>query len=472
MINFDEFEDMNRQYYQAMEQQEEETHKDKKRGRRQQDQEDLPEWYDHKGRFLPKVLADYILQNYKILFIAGQFYMYQDGVYKESTLEVGKLISSFLTNKQTPQNIENVRCFLRQESFLKRVDQLNTEHIINLKNCMLKLENNGFKKMQHTPDVLSSVQINAKLTGEGTGKINCPRFLTFLSEVLSEENIVLMQEIMGYFLVPGLMLKKIFILKGEANCGKSKFIEILEYLIGEENCSGITMQSLGDRFSMAQLYGKAANFCGDLPSKTLEDTGFLKCATGEDMITAEFKGKDHFNFKNKAKMMFACNALPKIPNDKSDGPYTRFLIMECKPALPAEKRDLFLMDKLKEEIDDILLFALSGLQRLMNNGWKFSENDDTRRINKQYKISNNNVLAFVEENCVVGESCFISSEKLYKEYKNFCDENGFCPSSSQKFAEELEGLKIHKKKTTKTGKYTQTFLGITTINEDENSGKA
>jgi putative DNA primase/helicase len=90
--------------------------------------------------------------------------------------------------------------------------------------------------------------------------------------------------------------------------GKSKLLELITALLGKDNVSNQTIQSLCyNRFSLAELHRKLANISADLPSKELANTGIFKMIVGGDRLEGEHKHKDPFYFDNYAKLMFSCN---------------------------------------------------------------------------------------------------------------------------------------------------------------------
>ena len=83
----------------------------------------------------------------------------------------------------------------------------------------------------------------------------------FPRERIDKENIPLVQEIMGYSLVPSMPFHKLFWFYGTGRNGKSKIVTTLEYILGEDNCSNLNISEFKERrrFSLCQLYGKLLN---------------------------------------------------------------------------------------------------------------------------------------------------------------------------------------------------------------------
>ena len=93
---------------------------------------------------------------------------------------------------------------------------------------------------------------------------------------------------------------------------------------------------------------------------------------------------------------------------------------------------------MREELNHIFQWALKGLERLVTNDFKFTENKATIQAIEDYKLNSNSTLMFINECCVLSKDDYIASTELYSEYKEFCNQDGFSPVSSIRFFGELE----------------------------------
>ena len=113
-----------------------------------------------------------------------------------------------------------------------------------------------------------------------------------------------------------------------------------------------------NRFKTAELFGKWANICAELPTKGIEDNGIFKALVGEDYLTVEKKNKNPFSFQPYARLLFSCNSIPKNYGDKSEGFYRRLIIVRFNHSVPEERRDPELLEKFRCEADGIFQFCL------------------------------------------------------------------------------------------------------------------
>jgi putative DNA primase/helicase len=399
----------------------------------------LPSWYvvdkrNDRVKFLPGVLVEHLLKTQYIRFIKGQFHLYSNGVYAEmeeidvKSLIQKQLITVHLKASHVKEVMELWRTSLSQ---FEGIDEVKAEYIMNFQNGLYNIKTEEL--MQHTPDYVSVIQLNCYYSKSS----ECSQFHSYLNNALEPELIPIIQEIMGYLLLPITKSQKAFILYGPGRTGKSTFLRILEKIIGQENISNLALQKLDDRFSTSYLFGKLLNSNGDLPMMAVKDTSIFKMITGEDIIQAEWKNGSHFSFKNKARLIFSCNQLPQNDMDRSDGFYRRLLIIPFLKQVAVDDVDPYLIDKLLTEVDGILQWALQGLQRLIRNHFKFTDSAITEQMLKGYQFGNESVKWFVENYCEVIVDEQIYSQHLYEAYKSACYANKMQLKTQIKFNSDI-----------------------------------
>ena len=265
-------------------------------------------------------------------------------------------------------------------------------------------------------------------------------FMKFLEESMGGDmgQISLIQEMLGYFLIPVNSAQKCFVIVGVGGAGKSVLLRVLnDILLGKQNVSNVSWQALNERFKTAELFGKLANIFADLPTKYIDDNGIFKALVGEDYLTVEKKNKDPFSFQSCARLLFSCNSIPKNYGDRSEGFYRRLIIMRFNNSVPPDKRDPNLIEKFRMEADGIFLFALNGLKRLMNNNYTFSETEVNKAELRQYREESDSVLLFIRECCEVGNDKVCGSTEIFNAYKGYCEECGLKPYSQRMFVRQL-----------------------------------
>ena len=400
---------------------------------------ELPDWYTvgmNGLKFLPGVLSEHMASTQDVIYAAEQFHMYQGGVFKEiSEMEAQRLVQEKMIPREMKMNQIVDATQQWKLRIQKDIRELNPNpYILNLKNGLYNVLEDTI--LPHNPEYYSTVRLGVTYDK----KADCPLFKKFLQESMGGdmEQVALIQEMLGYFLIPVNSAQKCFVIMGVGGAGKSVLLRVLnDILLGKQNVSNVSWQSLNERFKTAELFGKLANIFADLPTKNIDDNGIFKALVGEDYITVEKKNKNPFSFQSSARMLFSCNSIPKNYGDRSEGFYRRLIIMRFNNAVSPEKRDPELINKFRMEADGIFLFALEGLKRLMKNNYVFSETDVNRAELQQYREDSDSVLSFVKENCEINAKYHVSSTELFNAYKNYCEECGLKPYSQKMFVQQI-----------------------------------
>lgn len=399
----------------------------------------IPDWYEpnDKGlRFLPGVLAKNLSDEQKVFYAAEQHFCYRGGVYVElSEMEAQRLVQEKMLVRETKMgqiiDAEKQWRLLVQ----KDIRELNANpYIINVRNGLYNVLEDTLT--EHTPEYCSTVQLN--VTYDKTA--DCPLFKKFLADSMGGdmEQVSLIQEMLGYFLIPVNSAQKCFVIVGAAGAGKSVLLRVLnDVLLGKQNVSNVSWQVLNERFKTAELFGKLANIFADLPTKNIDDNGIFKALVGEDYLTVEKKNKNPFSFQSSARLLFSCNSIPKNYGDKSEGFYRRLIIIRFNHTVPKDKRDPELLEKFRMEADGIFLFALEGLRRLINNHYMFSETQVNEAELQQYREESDSVLSFVKDNCELDAAYSAGSTELFDSYKKYCEECGMKPYSQKNFVQQI-----------------------------------
>lgn len=289
----------------------------------------------------------------------------------------------------------------------------------------------------------STTQWNVNYTSDDT--VSAPVFQKYLQRVQPKiENQILLMELMGYMLVPDNRLQKFFILKGEGKNGKSVFLSILKDMIGNGNYTSLSLDQLEKSYALSALIGKTANICADMGEIDKAAEGLLKSITSGDQITCDRKYLSAATFLPTAKHVFSTNNIPRF-SDKSEGLWRRMIIIPFDEILSDEEIDVTITEKLKEEIDQIFLFAVEGLKRIIKNGWKFSIPDNIKNTLNEERDNASTLRQFVNENCTLSPDDNVEIKTFYQSYCNWTNSNGQKPSSKNSIGRELARFGVKSK---------------------------
>ena len=392
------------------------------------------------------VFAKSIMEKYDFLYsIDGSFYNYADGVYTPIPDMVMRQVLREEFQEAAPSMWKpNCERFymeaLKLETFYS--GQMNSnKYYINLLNGMLDLDTLKLKK--HSMEYYSTVQLPFSYNS----KAKCPLFQQYLADVFEgdQERIDLAQEWIGYLLTFETKAQKALILYGSGGNGKGVFSTVIEGLIGKENISYIGLSDLSNQFVRATLFGKQLMLSSENEIGRLNTQYFKQIVGGDTYIMASHKGKKPFEFLATCKIVMSTNNLPDT-RDRSEGYYRRLSLLHFSKYFSEEEKDVNLADKLTKELPGILNWALTGLQKLRDNNYRFSSCASSDTLLREYRTEQNPFLEFADECLVFGdEQAKEINRVVYNSFRHWCYRNGHrnCANiSSKKFWRELDNASI------------------------------
>ncbi|AJG96785.1 hypothetical protein LF65_00094 [Clostridium beijerinckii] len=336
------------------------------------------------------------------------------------------------------------------------LDKLDSNNmLINCENCLVDLERNEIHK--HSFNAFRFNCINAKFIKELTKeefKSSC--FNKFLNSITNKDKELkkLIQEIFGYSISSINKAKKFFIFYGVPNSGKSTILDILNYIVGEENCSHIQLQKLVDDKYCAELFGKLLNTYNELPDEGLSDLGQIKALVSEnDKVTARRLYNAPFSFKNKSTLIFATNNLPEIKMNlckDNSALFKRLIIVPFLNSIPENEQDKQLFEKLTEEKNLIFRWSLEGINRLLNNDFIFSDCKISSQYLKEYITEEDLIGSFINENMRYKENGYTFWDEIKVKFKLYAkaNEKSLVSAKEEKFLkksiENNFGIKVRK----------------------------
>jgi len=313
--------------------------------------------------------------------------------------------------------------------------------LINLQNGTLEISPQGVKLRPFD----RSDFITYQLPFEYDPQAKAPIFEGYLNRVLPDpERQRVLAEFLGYvFIKHGnniLKEEKALILYGTGSNGKSVLFEIVNALLGDNNVSNYSLQSLtnDNGYYRAKLENKLVNYASEINGKL--ETSFFKQMVSGEPVEARLPYGEPFMLKNCPKLIFNVNDLPKDV-EHTDAYFRRFIIIPFDVVIPPEEQDKNLHTKIIEnELSGVFNWVLQGLYRLLEQK-KFSDCEAAQRAVEQYKIESNSVQMFLSENeYKASPTNYRLIKNLYQEYRTFCLESGMPPFKKVNFVKQLRNL--------------------------------
>ena len=280
----------------------------------------------------------------------------------------------------------------------------------------------------------------------------CPNIENFLDDVTcgNKKDRMLLEEFLGYLLLPNCKFQKALMLIGEGSNGKSVFVNLAKKMLGGTSgyVSTVEPSKLAKDFRLMPFKKSWVNISSDSDSDLRGAEGeFKKIVAGEDLEDS-YKFHSPFSFPTRSKMMMCCNKFPTVI-DTSEGFIRRFLILKFKRHYVSPNRitnendrpiDIDLEAKLVKELPGLFNLALKGLQRLLAQG-QFTVTDEQEELINNFIGHNVNSMSLVEEHeelffdvkDTVKEGKTVDKRKVYRDYKRWSEETNEFPMSRKKF---------------------------------------
>tara|TARA_R110002096_G_scaffold282779_1_gene476728 strand:- start:5085 stop:6569 length:1485 start_codon:yes stop_codon:yes gene_type:complete len=328
-------------------------------------------------------------------------------------------------------------------AYLDTIPPTADKVLINLKNGTFEINAKATHLRPYNPKDFITYQLPFEYDPEA----QAPIFKKYLNDVLPDiERQNILAEYLGFIFIKHnsnrLKEEKALILYGSGANGKSVFFEVVSALLGDENISNYSLQSLTNEngYFRAKLANKLVNYASEINGK-LESSIFKQLVSGEP-VEARLPYGEPFTLKQYAKLIFNCNELPKEV-EQTNAYFRRFLIIPFDVTIPPEKQDKNLHNKIIEnELSGVFNWVLDGLNRLLEQKG-FSECKAAQEAVADYKKQSDSVKMFIDENdYVISPNEYTLIKDLYPHYRQYCVEDGFKPVSKVNFSKRLKNFNI------------------------------
>lgn len=310
----------------------------------------------------------------------------------------------------------------------KSTDFDNAPYLLNCTNGVLNLKT--FELMPHSPKQMFMKCTRAAYTPREYSSLWRD---TMRQIVPDNDTYEYVQRMAGYCLTGNCSEELLFFLHGHGGTGKGTFTETLGYALGDYSTSVPVEILLSSKWEkggnspspyIAGLKGTRLAFSSESSMGNYFDEATLKHLTGGDTITGRFLHSNPITFEPSHKLVISSNYMPAIHDATDDGVKRRLVIIPFNADI--KKRDTTLKNRLHtpENLSDCLLWAVEGCRKWQATG--LGEGTFPQEIKdtiKGYYDENDTLAQFVEANCKFGPNEEVSGKQLYKEFKDFADEN-------------------------------------------------
>ena len=386
-------------------------------------------------KFEHDVVARMLIEEHDACKIGGAPAIRVGGIFKTGWSGIDGAIYDIKSNATTA-NLREVHNWLDVKAPTREISPWN---LIAFQNGVFDLKKHAFREFADD-DVFTSVIPHDYNKDAGTRGDAIHKFLVDVSsdDLAIHANLL---ETLGLCMLHVSRYEYAPVLLGRGSNGKSTFMNFISYVIGEENVALLQPDELGVRFQKASLVGKLVNLSDDIANGYLdgkECAEIKRLATGEPTRT-DVKGSNAFNFIPCCTLIFNANTFPRLA-DTSDGMMRRLFPIEFSRIFKGAEKKPHLSDELQvEECAERAIYdAVEMLQLLIERG-EMTPNDVSTRIKQEIVTDNSTVLQWVDD---IGGWCEVqgeSKETAYSSYETWARNNGVRnPVSAKTMCNEIK----------------------------------
>lgn len=405
-----------------------------------------------KNHFLHDKFGLFLISEYNIIKIGGILHYFKDGVYVPANIE-GLMIKHIPNLKQNQR--KEVLSFL-----MAKIDEntpVSSANFIAFKNGIYDVSNDELTPFSQDKIMTNKINWNyntdaySELVDDTLNKLACG----------DQKVRMLLEEVIGYTFYRRNELRKAFMLKGKRHNGKSTFIDMIAYLLGEDNISALDLADMSHEYKSAALFGKLANLGDDIEDEFIPSAGIFKKVVSGDRMNANVKFAAPIEFNPYCKLIFSGNTIPRLGRGRdSDAIIDRLIIVPFNASFNKGTAGFspFIKYQLRtpECMEYLVKIGLEGLKRVLA-AQGFTTTEGTDKELADYAEALNPISTFFDE---VGDSlCNEPTRKCYRLYDQFCYENAMKPISHVEFSKQVKDRFGYEIKTVRfEGKPTKIFV--------------
>lgn len=313
------------------------------------------------------------------------------------------------------------------------VDAADGAVLLNCANGLLRVTHEDVQLVKHDPKWSFTAKTNTKFVADA----ECPQFQKVFEEMLPDEaDRQLFQWFCGNVLYPSARFERALICYGPGGSGKSTLAEAFSTCLGEDLVAALSMSRICDSksYSLPKLRWAAVNLGTEIDTIEMdESTNYKLIVSGEHVEARSIYGKP-FSMKTACKLWFLANTLPRFKSGTdAEIRRTRFIRFAVQPKV----KDLHLKDRLAEEREGILRWAVAALQEILATHSVPDGGKDGQKVLKKFSLSNDPVGYFVKNECSLGPDAWVEKERLDQAFEEWCNKHGEPSSVHQWFFRRL-----------------------------------
>ena len=338
--------------------------------------------------------------------------------------------------------------------------RIKNKHLINFANGVYSIRHN--KLLDSNISFKFDYQLNAKYIQHDKRRLDTYR--RFIETSIGEENEQALLRTIGVAVSSIRDTKKMVLILGDGDSGKSKICDLIERAVGSEYVVTNALDKLGSEKAIASYEGKRVNLSRDTPIGAIKEDAGFKSVISCEAVNGRLLYHNEVSVTPKVFCVAASNEFVKISN-ADDATISRIVPIKIDgyKGIPDPNFGKMLLD----ETDAIVSKSVETLLDFLNNDYDFKLSKASQNIIEQEKRRLHVVQSFIDECCdvqVEGEkNRSVTSRELYEAYEGYCKDNALDPIGKIKFFDKIKqsnrNITYHRVPSTE-GKSVNGFKGI------------
>ena len=382
---------------------------------------------------------------------------------KTAEIERAEALQRFMDKMCDSSKVSGVRKLARSfvQIDIKELDKnqfdLNTPAgIVDLKTGSIR---------SHDPKAMCT-----KITSFAPGDGDLGKWLELLDLVtLKDESYVhYLKVLSGAFLVGAVYHEALVIAYGDGANGKSTVFNTMLKILGDYSgkipSESLTTRVKNAKVDLAELLGKRFVLASETDEGARLSNTMLKQIASTDEITAEKKYHDPFRFEPTHSALLYTNFLPQV-GSIDDGTWRRLIICPFNAKISKPKKD-FAEKLLESSAPAILSWMIEGAKEFIEAEYNLPACAVVEEARAKYREQNDWLESFLNDCCLLGDLEKCAGGKLYKAYRQWCQDTGEYCRRNRDFTDALRKSGFDSKKV----KGISTWEGLT-LSPDRSVGR-
>lgn len=361
-------------------------------------------------------LAEQLMEDYHVIKLRDSLYIYANGIYENNMQELEAAIRRYGRGAK----LAEIKTTLNDLLSMAPTKEESSYEYVACNNCIVNvntLETFDFDYdkyvitskvyADYNTDVLTANNSSVQLVDKFFNDISCG----------DAKLKGLLFEILGYCMLRTAKYHRAFILKGNANNGKSDYVHIIHSLLGK-CCTHQDLTQLSTLSNLKKLYQCTANIIDDVTEVSRVDFARLHSIITGGNIATKSTGDEEFSFAPYTTLVFATTHNLDF-SGCNDETIRRFKVVPFATKFDSDTVDRNMTENITSPacLNIIATMAIQAVSKL-GKEWLFP--DIVEATTNSFFFQGNPVLAFVKTHPI---KSIISKFDYYQQFAIWCSNN-------------------------------------------------